>query len=109
MPKTYQRSPYNWAFHCQEPLSEFKYECYGCKTKAMWERIREVPKLANLRELSFFTGRGGRLFVIVGHQFFLVPPPWHAQKNSGPPLGIRKKILVPPPLASAKKFWPPPS
>ncbi len=29
---------------------------------------------ATLRELSFFTGRGGRLSVMAGHQFFLVPP-----------------------------------
>ena len=42
-----------------------------------------------------FYGEGGRLFVIAGHQFFL-PPPWHAHKNSGPPPGLRKKILVPP-------------
>ena len=34
------------------------------------------------------------------------PPHWHAQKNSGPRLGMRKKILVPP-LPLQKKFWSP--
>ncbi len=47
----------------------------------------------SVRELSFFTGRGDRLFVIAGRNFFWSPP-WHAQnwspplttpKNSGPP------------------------
>ncbi len=46
------------------------------------------------REQSFFNGSGGRLFVNAGRQFFLVPP-WHAQKNSGPPWPTQK-ILVPP-------------
>ncbi len=59
-----------------------------------------------LRELSFFYREGGRLFVIAGCQFFLVPPPiceckkfwsppWHALKNSGPPFAHAKNILVP--------------
>ncbi len=65
-----------------------------------------ITQWVSVRELSFFTGRGGHLSVIAGRQFFLVPPlacvkkfwsaPRHAQKNSGPPLGLRKKILVPP-------------
>ncbi len=56
--------------------------------------------------IIFYREGGGRLSVIAGRQFFLVPPlacakkfwspPRHVQKNSGPPLGLRKKILVPP-------------
>ena len=44
------------------------------------------------------------VFVITGHQFFLVPPfvcakiiwslPWHAQENSGFPLCLRKQVPV---------------
>ncbi len=41
--------------------------------------------ISNQTGLSFFTGRGGRLSVIAGRQFFLVPP-WHAQKKFCPPL-----------------------
>ncbi len=60
-----------------------------------------------LRELSFFTGRGGRLSVIAGRQFFLVPPFGMRKKILVPPLGMCKKILVPP-LAYAKKILVPP-
>ncbi len=59
------------------------------------------------RELSFFTGRGGRLSVMAGRQFFLIPPfaygkkfwspPLPMAKNFGPPLWPREIILVPPP------------
>ncbi len=46
--------------------------------------------------LSFFTGREGRLFVVPGCQFFLVPP-----------FAYVKKILVFP-FAFREKFWSPP-
>ena len=59
-----------------------------------------------LGSYHFLPGGGGCLSVIAGRQFFVVPP-WHAQKNSGPPQHAQK-ILVPPPLAYAKKFWSPP-
>ena len=64
------------------------------------KKISERPSCAPvatvvLRELSLFTGRGDRLFVITGLQFYLVPhlgmckkilaPPLLMQKNSGPP------------------------
>ena len=49
-----------------------------------------------VRELSFFNGRGGRLFVIAGHQSFLVPPLAYAKIFWSLPFGYREKILVPP-------------
>ncbi len=45
--------------------------------------------------IVFYLEGGGRLSVIAGRHFFLVPP-----------LGMRKKILVPP-SAFEKKFWSP--
>ncbi len=48
-----------------------------------------------VRELSFFTGRGGRLSVMADRHFFLVSP-FAYGKNFGPPLWLPKKILVPP-------------
>ncbi len=57
-------------------------------------------------ELSFFTGRGGRLSVMAGRQFFLVPPFAYGGKFWSP-LSLRRKILVPP-FDLVKKFWSPP-
>ncbi len=60
----------------------------------------------SLGSYHFLPEGGGRLSVICGSPIF-----------SGPPLGMRKKFLVPPsactknsgpPLAYAKKFWSPP-
>ncbi len=50
----------------------------------------------DVRELSFFTGRGGPSVCDCWSPIF-----------SGPPLGLRQKILVPP-LDLVKKFWSPP-
>ncbi len=57
--------------------------------------------------IIFYREGGGRLSVIAGRQFFLVPPlacakkfwspPRHARKNSGPPLAYAKKFWSPPP------------
>ena len=64
-----------------------------------------IEKSISIRELSFFTRRGGRLSVMTSPHFFLPLP-----------LCIRGKILVPPlptgkdfgpPLAYWKKFWSP--
>ncbi len=49
--------------------------------------ILSQPTICLLRELSFFTGRGGASVCDRRSSIF-----------SGPPLSIRKKILVPPPL-----------
>ncbi len=52
-----------------------------------------------VRELSFFTGRGGRLSVMAGCQFFLVPPFAYGEKFWSPPLPTAKNF-GPPPLTS---------
>ncbi len=69
----------------------------------------------SIRELSFFTGRGG--VCLWSRQFFLVSPlacakkfwspPRHVQKNSGPPLCLRKKNLVSPSWKNSpsQKSW----
>ncbi len=44
------------------------------------EYFTGVPRLGSYH----FLGEGGRLFVIAGRQFFLVPPLF-TRKNSGPP------------------------
>ena len=61
----------------------------------------------HLRELSFITGRGGRLSVMAGRQFFLVPPLAYDKKFWSPPLPTGKKFG--PPFGLGKKFWSPPS
>ncbi len=61
---------------------------------------------APIRELSFFTGRGGHPSVIAGCQFFLAPP-FHTAKKIWPPLLTYTKNSGPP-LDSGKKFCPPP-
>ncbi len=53
-----------------------------------------------------FYREGGRLSVIAGRQFFLVPPPWHAQKILVPPLAWAKKFWSPLPWPT-QKFWSP--
>ena len=58
-----------------------------------------------LRELSFFTGRGRRLSVMAGRQFFLVPPFVYVKKIWSP-LCLRGEILVPP-LAVWRNSGPP--
>ena len=63
-----------------------------------------------VRELSFFTGRGGRLFVINRWPFFSGPPlgmrkKFHHRKNILlTPMACAKKILVSP-LSVQKNFW----
>ncbi len=57
--------------------------------------------------IIFYREGGGRLSVMAGRQFFLVPPfaydkkfwspPLPTAKNFGPPLWPHEKILVPPP------------
>ncbi len=56
--------------------------------------VGAMSQQKSFRKLSFFYWEGGRLSVITGHQFFLVPP-LACAKNSGPL------------LACAKKFWSP--
>ena len=45
-------------------------------------------------ELSFFTGRGGRLFVIAGRQFFPVPHRMNGSVQTNKPLLFNLKIII---------------
>ena len=63
----------------------------------IWSQILGgyTNSITNFRGLSFFTCRGGLSVCDRQLSIFLVPLcMW--KKNSGPPLGRRKKILVPP-------------
>ncbi len=62
----------------------------------------EVP---DIRELSFFMGRG-RLSVTDDCLIFSAPP-FGYQKKIWPPLWVPKKILALSPLATGKKICPP--
>ena len=76
-------------------------------------------KSPKTKENQFFTGSGGRLFVMAGHHFFLVPPPLAyikklcpppvclRGKNSGSPLGFVEKKFGPPSLWPSKNSGPP--
>ena len=46
---------------------------FFCSTPVKWSKVRMPGLFLGLRELSFFTGRGGCLLVMAGRQFFLVP------------------------------------
>ncbi len=63
------------------PLAILLHIDHTLKTKS-WSKLGSY---------HFLPGGRGCLFVIAGLQFVLAPP-WHAQKNSGPPLGMRKKF-----------------
>ncbi len=65
-------------------------------SKFIMEDIGKDEKPNHVRELSFFTGRGGPSVCDCRSPIF-----------PGPPLGLRRKILVPP-FAYGKKFWSPP-
>ncbi len=60
--------------------------------KIQWQVLKLSPTTLSeainiaVRELSFFTGRGGRLSVMAGRQFFLVPPFAYGKKFWSPPL-----------------------
>ncbi len=86
--------------HCVTHFVTYRYEN---REKISRHLFRIVT---TLRELSFFTRRGGRLSVMAGRQFFLVPPLPTAKNFGPPPLGPTEKILVPP-LDYPKKFWSP--
>ncbi len=60
-----------------------------------------------LGSYHFLPGGGGRLSVIAGRHFFLVPPLGLRLKILVPPLCLRQKNLVPP-FGLVKKFWSPP-
>ncbi len=64
-----------------------------------------VTKKHYLRELSFFTGRGGVCLWSRGANFFLSPH-WHAQKNLVPPSACAKNSA--PPLCDPQKIFVPP-
>ncbi len=58
--------------------------------------VIQFPEGYMLGSYHFLGGGGDRLFVMAGRQFF-----------SGPPLGMREKIPVPP-FDYEKKYWSPP-
>ncbi len=57
------------------------------------EKTGDGQKLTSFLGSYHFLLGGGRLFVIAGHQFFLVPPQACA-KNSAPPLACAKKFPI---------------
>ncbi len=61
----------------------------------------------HLGSYHFLPGGGGRLSVIAGRQFFLVPPFAYVKKFWSPPFASGAKFWSPP-LASCKNFGPPP-
>ena len=65
----------------------------------------DISKITCKRAI-IFTGRGGRLFVMAGRQFFLFPLDI-CKKILVPPLCLRGKNLAPP-LALGKDSAPPP-
>ncbi len=70
--------------------------CVRCGSKCPFDILvlphsaRGPQQLLLLRELSFFTGREGCLFVMVGRQFFLVSPFVYGKKV-GPPFAYAEK------------------
>ena len=84
-------------------------------TFSLWTKSIQNMRKFHLRELSFFTGRGGCLSVIVGCHFFSGPP-FTRCKKFWPPLYIckkknkknghlwvRRKTICPPPWVSSIK------
>ena len=84
-----------WFYHSNIASwwSSSKTKTYYDVPERVWTSQDRFPSI--FRELSFFTGRGGRLSMITGRQFFLVPPFAYEKKFWSPPLP-REKILVPP-------------
>ncbi len=69
-------------------------------------QYKDVSRITILRELSFFTGRGGPSVCDRGSSIFSGPPFSHGKKKFGPPCWPMQKILAPP-FGFRKKFWPP--
>ena len=73
-----------------------KSNCRGsCQDGRQRSRVSQMWCMVALRELSFLPGR----------QFFLVPPPLHAQKILVPPWHAQNILVTP--FAYTKRFWSP--
>ncbi len=106
---------------CTESESETESVCIdtgemGAPVLAGNSRSAVFCATVHLGELSFFLGRGGRLFVMASRKFYLVPRPWHMGKNSGASLTLKKfwsplwpteKTGPPFNLTTPKKWWSP--